>query len=117
MPNEQQIREIIRDELSNFMRTERFTFEKLIQLLDGKNIQVGEETGTKIATETTQELGLWNVTPVVQPSSAGEIAGFTNVGSGTEITEADTFTGNSGSTAYTIGDIVKHLKATGVLKA
>lgn len=39
---------------------------------DGANIAVGSGTGTKIATATTQKLGFWNATPVVQPASANQ---------------------------------------------
>ncbi len=57
-------------------------------ILDGTNLALGSTTGTKIATATTQKLGFWNVTPVVQPAAAdqaavtlgntdGEIAGLT----------------------------------------
>jgi hypothetical protein len=36
---------------------------------DGKDIAVGTTTGTKIGTATSQKLGFWNATPVVQPSA------------------------------------------------
>jgi len=36
-------------------------------LADAANIIVGSTTGTKIATATSQKLGFWNTTPVVQP--------------------------------------------------
>ena len=111
---EEKIREIIRDELSNFIRSDRFTFEKLLQILDGRNIQVGLTTGTKIGTATGQKLGFFNATPVIQQSSTGETTGFT-AGSGTAVLDDSTFTGNTGSTAYTIGDIVKHLKTIGII--
>lgn len=83
-------------------------------LADGANIALNTTTGTKIGTAATQKLGLWNATPIVQPSSTGETTGFT-AGSGTAAKNDSTFTGNSGTKAYTVGDIVKHLKAAGIL--
>lgn len=58
--------------------------------------------------------GFYGTDPVAQPSSTGETGGFT-AGSGTSVNDDSTFTGNVGSTAYTVGDLVKHLKNTGLL--
>jgi hypothetical protein len=58
--------------------------------------------------------GFYNVTPVSQPSSTGETIGFT-AGAGTNVTDASTFTGNVGTTAYRLSDIVKHLKNLGLI--
>ena len=63
------IREEIRQELASLIRSDRFTFEKLIQMLDGRNIQVGRTTGTKIGTATDQKLSVFGVTPVIQASA------------------------------------------------
>lgn len=41
----------------------------LLTFTDALNIAVGTTTGTKIGTATTQKIGFWNVTPVVQPSA------------------------------------------------
>jgi len=65
--DEQRIRQIIREELSSLIRSDRYTFHKLIQILDGRNIQLGVTTGTKIGTATTQRLGFFGTTPAVQP--------------------------------------------------
>lgn len=62
------------------------------------------------------KLGFFNVTPIVQPSTTGTTAGFT-VGTGTGVNDDSTFTGNTGSNAYTIGDIVLALKQVGILVA
>lgn len=35
---------------------------------DGVNMVVGTSTGTRIATTTSQKIGFWNTTPVVQPT-------------------------------------------------
>ena len=71
---EQQIRELIRDELSALMKSDRYTFHKTIQILDGRNIQLGVATGTKFGTATTQKLGFYNTTPIVQRSGAAQAA-------------------------------------------
>jgi hypothetical protein len=84
-------------------------------LSDANNIIFGITTGTKIATATNQKLAFWNAAPIIQPSSTGQTAGYTSVGGGTNVQETDTFTGGVGATAYTIGDIVRHLKNLGLI--
>lgn len=85
-----------------------------LTLGDGATLVVGTSTGTKIGTATSQKLSLWNATPVVQPNGTGETTGFT-AGAGTAVKADSTFTGNVGSTAYNISDIVKALKQLGAL--
>tara|TARA_R110000868_G_scaffold9970_3_gene49065 strand:+ start:5301 stop:5837 length:537 start_codon:yes stop_codon:yes gene_type:complete len=80
------------------------------------NIVTDTTTGTKIGTGATQKLGFFNATPVVQQSTTGTVTGYTSVG-GSAVLSQSTFTGNSGSTAYTIGDIVLALKTLGFLAA
>ncbi len=45
-----------------------------IGIADAKNINVGSTTGCIIGTATTQKLGFWNVTPVIQPANANQAA-------------------------------------------
>jgi hypothetical protein len=45
----------------------------LLHLADAGDITVGTTTGTKIGTATTQKIGLWNATPVVQPAAVANI--------------------------------------------
>jgi hypothetical protein len=85
-----------------------------LTLGDGATLVVGTSTGTKIGTATSQKIGFWNATPVVQPSGTGETAGFT-AGAGAHVLDDSTFTGNLGSTAYRISDVVKALKQAGLL--
>jgi len=40
-----------------------------INIFNGKNIILDTATGTKIGTATTQKLGFWNATPIVQPAN------------------------------------------------
>jgi hypothetical protein len=74
----------------------------------------GNDDGTVLGQSATKKVGFYGATASVQPSSAGEETGFT-AGSGTGVNDDSTFTGNTGSTAYTIGDIVKHLKTLGLI--
>ncbi len=83
---------------------------------DAVNMIVNATTGTKIATATTQKLGFWNAAPVVQPATTGTTTGYTT-GIGLAVLVDGTFTGNTGGTAYTIGDIVNNLKTAGLLAA
>lgn len=66
------------------------------------------------AAKTGEKLGFYGVTPVAQPSSSGETAGFT-AGAGVTATSTSTATGNLGTTAYRHSDIVKALKQVGIL--
>lgn len=77
----------------------------------GIDLQAGGASKIKIS---TVGIGLFTATPVAQPSSTGQTAGFT-AGVGTSVLDDSTFTGGTGTKAYTVGDVVKHLKALGAL--
>lgn len=62
----------------------------------------------------TDKIGFFGATPVAQPSGTGETTGFT-AGTGTAVNDDSTFTGNLGTTAYRINDVVKALKQLGLL--
>lgn len=86
-----------------------------MQFADGKNIQLNTTTGTKIGTATGQKIGFFNATPVVQQNTTGTTAGFTANASANAVFNESTFTGDVGSTAYTMSDIVRALKTLGLL--
>lgn len=54
--------------------TGQFTIGTGLTFADAKNIAVNTTTGTKIGTATSQKLGFWNATPIVQPASANQAA-------------------------------------------
>jgi hypothetical protein len=68
----------------------------------------------QIQKDTNVKIGLFGNTPVVKPATTGETTGF-SAGSGTAVNDDSTFTGNVGSTAYRISDVVKALKQVGLL--
>lgn len=67
-PLEERVK-VLEDRLNMLEKSDRYTFEKKIQILDGRNIQVGTRTGTIIATDPTQKLGFFAKTPVTQRTS------------------------------------------------
>jgi hypothetical protein len=75
---------------------------------DGINMRFDTTTGTKIATATSQKIGFWNATPIVQPTTAVTSAARVT-GTGVNVTDTDTFDG------YTIAQVVKALRNTGLL--
>jgi hypothetical protein len=85
-----------------------------LTIADAGNVVLATGTGTKIGTATGQKLGFYNAAPVIQQATTGTTTGFT-AGSGTAAKDDSTFTGNVGSAAYTIGDIVRALKNLGLM--
>lgn len=73
-PLEQRLAEL-EARVAKYEKRDRFVFEKLIQLMDGRNIQLGTSTGTKIGTATTQKLGFFNKAPVVQQATISDPSG------------------------------------------
>jgi hypothetical protein len=72
--DEARIRQIIREELATLLGADKFVFQKHVQLFDGRNIQTGRTTGTKIGTAADQKLGFFGVTPVAQQSAPTTLA-------------------------------------------
>ena len=72
--DKEEIKRIIHEELRDLLGTDRYTFQKKLQIFDARDVQVGKTTGTTIATETTQKLAFWAQTPIVQPASANQAA-------------------------------------------
>ena len=87
---------------------------------DGPNqLSNGNSLGTIFGQATTaagvgDKIAFYGATPVVQPTSAGNTHTVA-AGSTTAVYTNTTFDGGTGTTAYTIGDIVAALKAMGLI--
>lgn len=83
-------------------------------LIDAVDLVVGTTTGTKIGTATSQKIGFYNATPVVQRNTTGTATGFVS-NFGTAVKDDSTFTGGLGATAYRLSDLVLALKQLGLI--
>lgn len=107
--NEEQVRQIIREELGNFFYSDRYIFEKNLQYLDGRNIQLGQGTGTKFGTATTQKMAFHGSTPIAQRSGSAQAAVST-----TAATNVDPFGYATQAQADAIITLVNELRAWAV---
>ena len=82
-----------------------------------KYLSDSNDSGTVLGDGTSSDkVGFFDATPVAQQATTGTTTGFT-AGSGTAAKDDSTYTGNTGSAAYTVGDIVLALKNLGLLDA
>ncbi len=70
--------------------------------------------GFQVGSSASEPVGFWGKTPTARPASAGNVHTVT-AGSTTAVFVNTSFDGTTGTTAYTIGDIVAILKAAGIL--
>lgn len=83
----------------------------VISVLDA----AGTRTGLRISSSgSAPTIGLYGTTETIQYATTGTTTGFT-AGAGTTVVSGSTFTGNTGATAYTIGDVVRALKLIGLI--
>ncbi len=80
------------------------------------NDYLGGGTPFMVGLEATDLVGFYGATAVVQPNGTGNTHTVA-AGSTTAVYTNTTFDGSTGSTAYTVGDIVKALKALGILQS
>ena len=107
-----EVKKIIREELANFIGSDRYLFQKHLQLFDGRNIQTGRKTGTKFPQKSDQLLGLWGTTPVNQPEAVSDPSISTVSGSGADATINTNFTKLDNA----VKAILDRLQETGIIK-
>lgn len=94
--------------INAFVLSDKYEFKKLVRLWDGADFVVGTGTGTKIGTATTQKIGFYNTTPIIQPTTAGTNGVFVQ-NTGNAVNDASTFDG------YKLVRVVRALKELGIL--
>ncbi len=69
----------LKGRLDAYELSDRFIFLKTVQMGDGRNIQLGKTTGTKIGTAADQKLGFYGATPIVRQGAISTPSGGTTV--------------------------------------
>ena len=77
---------------------------------------IGASEGLQLGSSASKKVGFYGVTPAVQYATTGNVTGFV-AGSGTASKSDSVWAGSTGTTAYTVGDIVEALKKIGILPA
>ena len=58
--------QLLENIIHQLVASNRYTFLRDTEYFDGRNLKFGKNVGTRIGTETTQKLGFWGKTPIVQ---------------------------------------------------
>ena len=61
--------------LASFIKSDRYVFQKDLELQDGRNIQLARGTGTKIGLSALEKMGFYGATPVDQPATIADASG------------------------------------------
>lgn len=99
------------------------TYADVLSVLNSHYIEIGDGvtidgtgSGFRLGSSTASLLGFWGASPVAQFNTSGG-AGISVGGTGNPVLDDSTFVGSTGSTAYTVNDLISALKLCGVLAA
>lgn len=62
-----------------FIKSDRFVFSRLLQLMDGRNLQTGRSTGSKIGLSANEKVSVYGVSPVIQGATINDPSGGATV--------------------------------------
>lgn len=71
------IREAVSEELTELIGLNRYTFQKPIEIYDGRHIKLGRMNGTKVGTGSLEKLGFYGATPIARPATVLDPTGGT----------------------------------------
>jgi len=93
-----------------------FYFDTTTAQTAGQLLEIRTGTAVRVRFNYQGAPGFWGFTPVTtQPTAGSGVGGAFVAGGGTGATSLSTWTGNTGSTAYTVNDIVWALKKSGLI--
>jgi len=101
---------LLQEEFDSLRKSDRYVYQKDLDIQNGRNMQLATDTGTKIGTATDQKLGFYGEVPKVQATVANTgNSAFSEEAGGTNINEDSTFGG------WRIKEVVQALINIGIL--
>lgn len=73
--------ELLERIVQDLVFSDRYVFQRDIQMMDGRNIQLAKGTGTQIGTDTDQKLAFFGGVPVVRQANISDPSGGTDIDS------------------------------------
>lgn len=64
----------LKRQIDFIVRSDRYLFQRDIEMSDRSNIRFNGKTGTKFGTTTGQKIGFYNTTPIAQRSGSAQTA-------------------------------------------
>lgn len=73
----------LKERFERFSKSDRYIFEKELEIANGRDFKFSTETGSKFGTGTDQKMSFYGVTPVDQPDTVSDVSLQSLVGSDT----------------------------------
>ncbi len=73
--------ELLERVIQDLVFSDRYVFQRSLQIMDGRNIQLAKGTGTQIGTDTDQKLAFFGGTPVVRQNNISDPTGGSDIDS------------------------------------
>ena len=101
--------------LASFMFSDRFYFQKDLEMANDTTIRLGTKTGTKIGGSTSEKLGFFNKTPVDKPETVSDPS-VSAVSDGGNTTTNATINSNFTALDNAVEAIIDRLQELGLMK-
>src|SRR3990167_6451116 len=81
---ETRIREL-ENQVKQISRRGNVFSEPVVIYLDGRNLQFGTSSGSKIGTSTSQKISFWNASPSIQPTNGANLTNNVTAGGSNDV--------------------------------
>jgi len=106
----------IENTFNHLVYSDRFIFQKHLQMFDANDMSFGGSMGTRIGTATNQKIAFWNKTPIIQPASANQAALSLASIAGADTVSSSAVSSNFSSLQTLVNQLRSDLVSAGLIK-